>query len=110
MSEKLPNPENREKDLREQAVEALKIGAENAQEAFLQWRLAREKEVEILGTERASIRLLIESAAIFGEARMLEEAWENLQDARVYASQMKDAQLLDEIEKKIDELEGGEEE
>ncbi len=100
--EKIPSSENF--DVRKRAVEALKNREQNAKEIFLEWRLAREAEVEILGTERASIRLLIESADVYAEADMSEEAWENLNDAHTYASQISDADLIREVEEKMNNL------
>src|SRR3989344_2358053 len=105
--EKMTSKENSEKDLRSKVVEALKNNAEGAKELFLEWRLLREAEVEILGKEKGAIRLLIESADIFAEAGMIGEAMENLYDAHIYASQMHDTELISEIERKTGDIENG---
>lgn len=92
-------------DLRKDVVEALKNNNPNARELLVTWRKEREKEIILLNSASAEIRLSVESADICVEAGLFDEAWELLSSARIQANNENEVDLFLEIEKKMDELE-----
>lgn len=100
MIEGVPNPESSEAVTRESVVESLKQDFKDL--SFLNKFLdKRESEVT---TSKEALALSIETAEIYKEAGMLDEAYEAFLDARDQARQEGDDELADRLFSEAEKL------
>ncbi|MBI4224719.1 MAG: hypothetical protein HY617_00135 [Candidatus Sungbacteria bacterium] len=109
MGEKFSSPESQEVEvLRQKVIEGLRkkgIDDPEVYSALNKWTQKREMFAEAVGTRAAQILFELDRAALYHEGGYTEEALEVLYDARTIAEQEGEVVWLDEVERKIREIE-----
>ncbi len=72
-----------------------------------QWTINAEREASEANTPRASIELNLKRAELYLAAGYRDEAQENFEAAQIQAIQENETALLETIEKRMAEMEGG---